>query len=58
MFSSPRRPDWLLGPSNLLSNRYQGLLPGVVKRPGSEAVQSSLASPEAKKMWIYIFSPP
>jgi hypothetical protein len=27
IFSSPRRPDRLCGPPNLLSNGYQGLLP-------------------------------
>jgi hypothetical protein len=48
IFSSPRRPDRLWGPPNLLSNGYRG----------READHSSPASAEVKKMWIYISTSP
>jgi hypothetical protein len=54
IFSSPRRPDWLWGPSN----EYRGLLPRGVKRPGREADHSPPASAEVKKIWIYTSTPP
>jgi hypothetical protein len=57
IFSFPRRPDRLWGPSNLLSNGYRGLSLGV-KRPGREADHSLPASAEVKKMWIYTSTPP
>jgi hypothetical protein len=50
IFTSPRRPDWLCGPPNLLSNEYGG--------PVREADHSPPTSAEVKKMWIYIFTPP
>jgi hypothetical protein len=56
IFSSPRRPKWLWGPPNRLSNGYWGFSPGV-KRTGREADHSAPASAEVKKMWIYIFTP-
>jgi hypothetical protein len=46
IFSSPRRPDRLWGPPNLLSKGYPG-----VKRPGRAADHSSPASAGGKKMW-------
>jgi hypothetical protein len=49
IFSSPRRPDRLWVPLDLLSNMYRG-----VKWPGREADHSPPASAEVKKMWIYI----
>jgi hypothetical protein len=53
IFSSPRRPDWLWGSPNLLSNGYPG-----VKRQGRVAAHSPPASAEVKKMWIYTSTPP
>jgi hypothetical protein len=53
IFSSPRRPDRLWGPSSLLSNRYQ-----VVNQPGREADHSPPTSAEVKKMWIYTSTTP
>jgi hypothetical protein len=57
IFSSPYRPDRLLGPPSLLTNGYRGLFPGV-KGQGHEADHSPSASAEVKKMWIYTFTPP
>jgi len=42
-FSSPRRPDWLWGPSSFLFNGYRELFPWdlsliFIKCPGSESV--------------------
>jgi hypothetical protein len=54
---SPRRPDRLWGPPNLLSNVYLGLLPRVLKRMGHEADHSFPASAEFKKTWIYMSTP-
>jgi hypothetical protein len=48
IFSSPRRPDRLWGPPNLLSNGYQRLFPGG-KSAGCEADHSPSASAEVKK---------
>jgi hypothetical protein len=57
IFSSPRRPDRLWGPPNLLSNGYWGLSPREVKRLGREADRSPPTSAEVKKMWIYTSTP-
>jgi hypothetical protein len=53
IFYSPRRPDRLGGPPNLLGALSQGL-----KRPGREADRSPPSSAEVKKMWIYTSTPP
>jgi hypothetical protein len=55
---SPRRPDRLWVPPNLLSNGYRGLISPGVKRPEREAFHSPPASAEVKKMWIYTSTPP
>jgi hypothetical protein len=52
IFSFPRRPYRLRGPSNPLSIVHRGLFPGV-KRPGLEADHSPPASADVKEMWIY-----
>jgi hypothetical protein len=54
IFSSPRRPDWLWGPPNLLST---GALSPGVKRLGREADHSPPTNTEVKKMWIYTTTP-
>jgi hypothetical protein len=56
IFSSPRRPDRLMGPHKLLSMGTASSFPGV-KRPGHEAEHSPPASDEVKKMWIYTSTP-
>jgi hypothetical protein len=57
IFFSPRRPDQLCGPPNLLSNWLLGALSPGVKRQGREAENSPPASAEVKKMWIYTSTP-
>jgi hypothetical protein len=57
MFSSPRRPDRLWGPPNLLSDEYRRALSPGVKRPGREADHSP-TNAEVKNMWIYTSTPP
>jgi hypothetical protein len=58
IFSSPRHPDRLWGPLNLISNGVPGALSPGVKRPGREADYSPAASAKVKKMWIYTSTPP
>jgi hypothetical protein len=57
-FSSPRHPDWLWGPPNLLFNGYWGALSPGVKRLGRKADHSPPTSAEVKKMWLYTSTPP
>jgi hypothetical protein len=52
IFSSPCYPNWLWGPSNLLSNGTGG------KRPRREADHSPPVNAEVKKMWIYTSTHP
>jgi hypothetical protein len=58
IFSSPRCPDRLWGPPNLLSNGNRGSLSSGVKHPGREADNSPPTSADVKKMWLYKFTPP
>jgi hypothetical protein len=55
-FCSPRHPDRLWGPPNLIF-RGGGLSPGV-KRPGLEADHSPPTSAEVKKTWVYTSTSP
>jgi hypothetical protein len=57
IFSSPRRPDRLWGPPNLISNGYRGAISPGVKRQVREADHSLPASAEVKKMLIYTSTP-
>jgi hypothetical protein len=57
ILSSPRRPDRLWGPPNLLSNGQGGSFP-VVKVAGREADHSPPASAKVKNMWICTSPPP
>jgi hypothetical protein len=56
IFSSLCHPDWLWGPSNLLSKGYWGCFPGG-KQPGREADHSPPTSAQVKKTWIYTSTP-
>jgi hypothetical protein len=58
IFSSPPRPDRLWGPTQPPIKWVPGALSPGVKRPGREADHSPQVSAEAKKMWIYISTPP
>jgi hypothetical protein len=58
IFSSPRRPDRLWCPPNLLSNEYRVLFPRGVKRLGRKADHLPPTSAEVKKTWVYTFTSP
>jgi hypothetical protein len=47
--SSPLHPEWLRGPTSLLSNGYHRLFPWGVKWLGHEAVHSPLSSAKVKE---------
>jgi hypothetical protein len=57
-FSSPCHPDWLCGPSSLLSNGHQGFFPWGVKLLECEAEHSPATSAKVKNTWIYTSIPP
>jgi hypothetical protein len=58
IFSPPPRPDWLYGPSSLLSKGHRGGggCPGL-KSPGCEADHSPTSSAEVKNERSYTFTP-
>jgi hypothetical protein len=58
IFSSHSRPDWLWGPSNLLYNRYRGLLLQGLKRQELEVDHSHPNTADVKKTWIYTSTSP
>jgi hypothetical protein len=58
IFTSPRRPDRLSGPTQPPNQCVPRAISSGVKRPGCEADQSSPTSAEVKKIWIYTSTPP
>jgi hypothetical protein len=60
IFTSPYRSDYLWGPTNLLSNGYQGLFTrgGGVKWQEREADHSPPTNAEVKKAWVYTSTSP
>jgi hypothetical protein len=56
-FSSPRPPDRIWGPPNVLSKGDRGALFPGVERPGREGDHSPSTSAEVKKTWIYTSTP-
>jgi hypothetical protein len=56
-FSSPRYPLRFWGISNLMSNEYRGLFPGV-KRTEHEAHNLPMTTAEFRNTWIYTCHPP
>jgi hypothetical protein len=56
LFSSPRRPDRLWGPSSLIQSVWGTLSGEGVKRPRHEADHSHRTSTEVSTTWIYTSS--
>jgi hypothetical protein len=57
IFSSPRRPDWFLGPTQSPIQWIPGALSLGVKRQGREVDHLPPASAEVKKTWTYTCTP-